>query len=206
MWLIDTFDDFEQYLQLFKEAIIVGEHNGLVFKKVNKQMSVCYGLFEGEELVAYFWLVRFKSQYKQIVHGFELRVRESHRGKGLAMFLYMQAVIVDRHWIMSDYSHSPTMNIFWNKFRNNPKLKVLMYNRMDDAIEWHNTIVEEKVYGNDTMHFVVMPTLTIQDLSEDQAELVNGEVVVNTCIALSNYSTSNNGETHYKVKPLSFEI
>lgn len=158
MWLVDTFDNMEQYLQQFVDAETIGEFNGLTLKKRQGEVSIHYGLFDGETLVAYYWLNTFKSHYK-LLHGFELRIAEPHQRKGIAMFFYHHIVVVEGNWIVSDYSHNiPSANI-WDKMMAMPEYVVVMYDRRSDLIQWHLPVDNKLVYANDYMHLVVMPTV-----------------------------------------------
>jgi hypothetical protein len=110
-------------------------------------------LFNGEALVAYYWLINFPSQHK-MVRGVELRIDEHYQRKGIAMFLYNHILVVDGYMVVSDYSHSIPSGNMWDKFRTMSELEVGTYNFLTDSIDWSRAINDE-VYGNDHMHFVV---------------------------------------------------
>lgn len=153
MWLLDTFDNLSEYLQQYKNAVVVGEYVGLTLKKNVTSVSVYYGLFDGEALVAYYWLITFPSQHRMI-RGVELRVDKRYQRKGIAMFLYNHILLADGYVIISDYSHSVPSGNMWDKFRTMSELQIGTYNFLTDSINWSCPINEE-VYGNDYMHFVV---------------------------------------------------
>lgn len=154
MWLVDTFDDFDQYLQLFNEAETIGSFDGLIFKRKTGPLSLCLGMFENERLVAYFWFMKFTSQHN-LLHGFELRVDEEYQRGGIAMFFYLHVLLCDKtRIIISDYSHSVVSGAIWDKMQAMPQLQVGTYNRLTDTINW-NGADKEEVYGNHHIHMVV---------------------------------------------------
>lgn len=154
MWLVDTFDDFNQYLALFEDAETIGNYDGLIFKRKTEPLSLCLGLFDGERLVAYYWFMKFTSQHN-LLHGFELRVDKDYQRRGIGMFFYLHVLLCDKtRTIISDYSHSPQSGAMWDKMQVTPELEVGTYNRLTDTIDW-NPPEKQKVYGNHHMHLVV---------------------------------------------------
>jgi len=206
MWLVNTFDDFKQYLQMFEGAENIGEFNSLVFKKKTEDLSVYYGLFnDAGELVAYYWLVKFPSQHNMLL-GFELRVHRDFQRKGIAMFFYNYIIIEDAKTIVSDYSHNTESSAIWDKLANISMMKVGRYDRKTDSIEWGN-LNKELVYGNGHMHFVVAPK-TIQDIDVEHAHDVNTSIVINTCKKVKGKFINKPTSTGCFVRatPLSFEL
>jgi GNAT superfamily N-acetyltransferase len=154
MWLVDTFDDFHQYLQLFEDAEVIGTFDGLIFKRKTGPISLCLGLFEGERLVAYSWMMKFTSRHN-LIHGFELRVDKEYQRRGIAMFFYLHVLMCDKtRVIVSDYSHNPQSGALWNKMQTMSELQVGTYNRLTDTIDW-SYVDMEKVYGNHHIHLIV---------------------------------------------------
>lgn len=154
MWLVETFDDFSQYLPMFEGAETIGNYDGLIFKKKTGPLSLCLGLFDGDRLVAYYWFVKFASQHK-MWHGFELAVDEAYRRRGIALFFYLHVLHSDKTtMIVSDYSHSPQSAKIWDKMQTIPQLQVGMYNHLSDTIDWSH-VDKNLVYNNHHMHFVV---------------------------------------------------
>jgi hypothetical protein len=204
MWLVDTFDDFKQYLPMFNGAEIIGEYKSLTFKKKSEALSAYYGLFDGEELVAYYWLIKFTSQY-DMLHGFELRVREDYQRKGISMFFYYHIIITEGNTIISDYSHNISSSNIWDKMASIPEMKIGTYDRTKDSIEWEG-LNKEKVYGNGHMHFVVAPK-TIRDIDVDNVEEFSTEIAYNTCLQLQ-YKNIENKENSFagRIKPLSLDV
>ena len=153
MWLVDTFDEFSQYLQMFENAKIIGNYEELVFKKTSNPLSVRYGLFDKKELVAYYWLIKFSSQF-DLMQSFEVRVRDDYQRKGIAYFFYKHILLDEKIWIVSDYSHNVTSGIIWDKLQQEPMIKVGIYNRLLDSIEFSNSISKHIIYKNDHMHYI----------------------------------------------------
>jgi hypothetical protein len=154
MWLVKTFDDYEQYLQMFVGAKIVGSYKGLTFKKKILPMSAYYGMFVGDELVAYYWLVEFSTRNPRVLHGFELRVREDYQRRGIALTFYLEILLEDQYSVISDHSHSPESSAIWDKMQKMPELRVGMYDHYTDIITWGD-VDKNKVYGNENMHLIV---------------------------------------------------
>jgi hypothetical protein len=205
MWLVDTFDDFKQYLQMFKDAEIIGNFNSLVFKKKTEPLAVYYGLFDGDDLVAYCWFVKFTSQH-DMLHVFETRIREDLQKRGIAMFLYRYVLLEDMRTIVSDYSHSVISGIIWEKMSSMPEICVGLYNRITDTIEW-GIFDKGLVYGNSHMHLVAKPK-TIQDIDVDCASEVDTNVVINTCKKFKHKTIHKPTSNRYlsRAKPFSLEI
>lgn len=154
MWLVSTFDDFDQYLQLFEGAETIGNYSGLTIKKAIGPISLVIGMFNKDQLVAYYWFVKFTSQHK-MWHGFELRVDDTYQRRGIAMFFYLHVLLCDKDsMIVSDYSHSPASAKIWDKMMSTSYVQVGMYNHLTDTIDWSH-VDKTLIYKNHHMHYVV---------------------------------------------------
>ena len=156
MWLMKTFDTFEEYYQLFTGAETVDNFREYTIKKKVRPLSIYYGVFDGDTLISYFWVVPFHSKHN-LWHGFEFRVSEDYQGKGIGMFLYRYLVTIEKHRIVTDYSHSTSISHMWSKFCDMADMQVYIYNHLNDEMTAVDAIDEQIVYGNDYIHMVVGP-------------------------------------------------
>ena len=149
MWLIDDFRDFKFCKQLFSnQSVSVGNILGYTLKKDTDPCSIYYGLFDGDELVGYNWVMKFKNN---MFRGHEFHIADKLQKKGIGTEMYLYLLLVDRLVFVSDRTHTtPTSNV-WNHLTKNPNIEVLMYNAYSDEILPIDT---DKVYNNSHMHFL----------------------------------------------------
>lgn len=151
-----TFDTFEEYYQLFLDAKTIGNFREYSIKKNVRPMSIYYGIFDGERLASYFWLVPFHSK-QNLWHGFEFRVDDDYQNQGIGMFLYRYVATIEKLKIVTDYSHSNIISHMWDKFCQMSDTQVYIYNHLTDEMKPVSVIDPKEVYGNDYIHMVIGP-------------------------------------------------
>ena len=149
MWLIDDFRNFEDCSRLFdNNTLVIGSIAGYTFKKSTDPCSIYYGLFDGEELVAYNWLMKFKDN---MYRGHEFHVADKLQKQGIGTEMYMYLLFVDKLTFVSDRTHTTPTSKLWVALTNHPDIEVLMYDASTNVI---SSMDKEKVYNNSHMHFL----------------------------------------------------
>jgi hypothetical protein len=152
MWLINDARNFDECALFFKDAMIVGNINHLTFKRLITPLSLYYGLFDGENLMGYYWLLKWEKlplTYK----GHEFHVRDELQKQGIGSLLYEFILFEEGFAVMSDHLHTQLSSRMWDKFSIDSRLDIGMYDELTNKIEWR--FDKEVVYGNDNMHFIV---------------------------------------------------
>jgi hypothetical protein len=152
MWLIDDARNFDQCLQFFKDAETVGMIGLFSLKKVTTTLSIYYAVYDSNELVAYYWLMRW-DKLPNTYKSHEVHVKDGYQKRGIGLSLYLHVLFVEKYIILSDHLHTQISSKMWNKLYNIPEVEVGTYNEITDLIDWH-TFNKEYVYGNDYLHFI----------------------------------------------------
>lgn len=152
MWLIDDTRDFENQKQFFEDARDVGSFKSFVLKKAVTTLSIYYGLFDQNELVAYYWLMKFNFQFAWKSH--EIHVLDAEQGQGLGMFLYEQAILVDKLTVVSDHFQTHYSSEMWDRLRTHPSIEVGRYDEALQLVDWSPSFDKAATYGNDHLHLI----------------------------------------------------
>jgi hypothetical protein len=149
MWLIDDFRDFEYCKRLFGEnTVTIGEIRGFALKRCDDKCSSYYGLFDGDTLVAYNWLMVFK---QSMVRGHEFHVKDELMGKGIGREIYLYHILQEKKILVSDRTHTKFTGKLWAKLETIPEVEVMMYNASTTEIL---PLDRNEVYNNSHMHFL----------------------------------------------------
>lgn len=150
MWLIDDTRDFENQKQFFADAYFIGTFNGYIVKRTITPLSLYYGVFEGDNLIAYYWLMKF-DKLPGVYKSHEIHVREAYQNQGIGMFLYERALLVEHHIVLSDHFQTHFSSDMWVRLRSNVSIQVGTYDENKNVVDWNGSI---NTYGNDHMHLI----------------------------------------------------
>lgn len=153
MWLIDDTRDFEHQKQFFASAYCVGIFNGYELKRFITPLSLYYGIFDGDNLIAYYWLMKF-DKLPGVYKSHEIHVRDEFQNQGIGMFLYERVILVENRTVLSDHFQSHFSSDMWNKIRNNSSIEVGRYNENSNEVDWNVSFDKIATYGNDHMHLI----------------------------------------------------
>lgn len=149
MWLIDDFRDFEFCKCLFSNnSSVVGNISGYTLKKDTDPCSIYYGLFDGEDLVGYNWIMKFKNN---MFRGHEFHVADKLQKRGIGTEMYLHLLLVDKLIFVSDRTHTTATSNVWSHLNKNSNIEVLMYDASSNKIL---PLDKEKIYNNSHMHFL----------------------------------------------------
>jgi len=153
MWLINDFRDFKEAEKLLKDAIPVSSFQNLILKKNITPLSIYYGLFDKEELIAYYWLMAFHGKTDKY-RSHEYHVADHYQKQGIGMFLCNYILLEDRLTLISDRSHTKFASYIWDKLLRMENIKVGLFNALDNSIDYSKSLDKTLVYDNDFMHYI----------------------------------------------------
>lgn len=152
MWLIEDTRDFENQKQFFHDAQVVGSINGFVVKMNRTKLSIYYGVFDDDKLVAYYWLMKFNYPVGWKSH--EIHVADSLQNQGIGMFLYEQAILTGNLVVISDHFQTHFSSEMWDRLRDHPHIEVGRYDEASKQVDWTPDFNKAATYGNDYMHLI----------------------------------------------------
>ena len=153
MWLINDFRDFEECRKLFHDSTTVSSYNLYLLKKKSTDLSIYYSLWDGDKLIAYYWLMAFHG-IKDKFRGHEYHVQDCYQNQGIGTFLYRYILVHEKLTIISDRSHTKFSCKIWDKLSNMSDIKVGLYNAITRDENFTEPMDREKVYNNDHMHYI----------------------------------------------------
>jgi GNAT superfamily N-acetyltransferase len=153
MWLINDFRDFEEAKKLLTNATPISSFQDLILKKDVTPLSVYYGLFNNDELVAYYWLMAFHGKTDKY-RGHEYHVADHYQRQGIGTYLYSYILLEDKLTLVSDRSHTQFSNYIWAKLLRMEEIKVGIFNALDESVDYSKPLDKSLIYDNDHMHYI----------------------------------------------------
>ncbi len=155
MHLIRDLDNFEEIADKFffeyKQLFIQG---GLEYVVRDTGRCLYYGVFDGLQLVGYYWLMRFDPLPMNFYQGYEFHIDTNYQHRGIGMNIYDQILMEDRLAVVSDLSHTPSSSKIWDKLMARENLRVGLFDHTSKLIRW-NGFVKDEVYTSDRYQLVV---------------------------------------------------